>query len=663
MNTSSTTASIDTGTLLWTPSTGQVASTRIADYQRWLELNKGLKFSSYQMLWEWSIQDIDAFWETMWDFFEIQSEGSRAPVTTPQQMPLVEWYPGIRLNYAEHVFRNATSKHPALLVHGEEHPDTEMSWAELERLTGAFASGLRGMGVQCGDRVASYMPNRPEAVAAFLACASIGAIWSNCSPDMGVSVVVDRFRQIEPSVLLAVDSYTYNERAHDRTAVVEELARQLPSVRKIIRVPGPLAREDGPAWRDQIAWADATSNEAPLTFERVSFSHPLWILYSSGTTGLPKAIVHGHGGIVLTHNKILALHHDLRPGDRMLFLGSTGWMVWNLLVGGLLVGATIVLYDGHPSRPDPGALWHFMAANRVTHLGCGAAYLIGCMKDGLRPKDFAQLDNLRAIHSTGSPLPNEAYGWVYDAVKSDLWLASISGGTDIASGFVGGVPSLPVTAGEIQCRELGVAVYAFDDHGNSIVGEVGELVVTRPMPSMPIYFWNDAEYARYRESYFEHFPGVWRHGDWIKFSARGTAIIYGRSDTTINRNGIRIGTAEIYRIVEALPEVRDSMAVDLEYLGRLPMMLLFVVLESGQELDNDLKARITHEIRTKASARHVPDDIYAVDEVPRTLTGKKMELPIRKLLLGSSISKVANTDAMLNPQSLDYFVRLAGALN
>jgi acetoacetyl-CoA synthetase len=431
----------------------------------------------------------------------------------------------------------------------------------------------------------------------------------------------------------------------------------------VIHVPGPAAAERPVGWRDRLPWAEAVAEPAELRFERLPFDHPLWIVYSSGTTGLPKAMVHGHGGIVLTHLKTLALQHDLRPGDRLLFLGGTGWIVWNLQVGALLTGASIVLYDGSPTWPDAQALWRFVDAQGVTLLGCGAAFLVNAMKDGLRPRDFAPMPALRAINATGSPLPVEAFGWVYAAVKPDVWLASISGGTDIASGFVACAPGLPVTAGEIQHAELGVAACACDDAGRPVVGEVGELVITQPMPSMPLRFWNDPGDRRYRESYFETFPGVWRHGDWIRFTPRGTSVIYGRSDSTINRFGIRMGTAEIYRVVEELPEVRDSLVVDLEYLGRPSHLPLFVVLQPGCELDAALKARIVHEIRTKASARHVPDEVMAVAEIPRTLTGKKMEVPVRRLLLGQPRDKVASPDAMLNPASLDFFVALAARLD
>jgi acetoacetyl-CoA synthetase len=651
--------------VLWQPTPAQKELTRLTDYQKWLASKRGLRFDDYAALWQWSVDDVEVFWQTIWDYFEVQADGSQVPVLGNHQMPGADWYPNVRINYAEHIFRNAVANQTALIARAENEPVKEVSWAELRRDTGAMAAKLRSLGIGPGDRVASYLPNRAETVVAFLACASVGAIWSSCSPDMGAAVVLDRFRQIEPKILLATDSYSYNGKTHDRCLVVEELLRELPSVQAVVHVAGPLASSVAGVsgvpinWRNRIDWLDAIGFAAELKFERLPFSHPLWVVYSSGTAGLPKAMVHGHGGIILTHLKTLGLQQDLRPGDRMLFLGGTGWIVWNLQLGALLTGAAIVLYDGNPAWPDKHTLWQFMEEYNVTSFGCGAAFLVNNMKDGIRPSDIAKLSKLRAIFSTGSPLPVEAYRWAYDAIKTDLWLASISGGTDIASGFVACAPTLPVVAGEIQCAELGVAAYAFNDDGQAIVGEVGELVITKPMPSMPLYFWNDADNQRYRESYFETFPNVWRHGDWIRFTKRGTSVIYGRSDSTINRYGIRMGTAEIYRVVEDIAAIRDSLVVDLEYLGRPSFIPVFVVLNPGYVLDAALKSLIAQQIRTKASARHVPDEVYEVTEIPYTRTGKKMEVPVRKLLLGAKRDKVAHPDSMANPASMDFFEKMA----
>ena len=650
------------GQLLWAPTPEQIEASRLHHYQQWLAAARGIPVGDYEDLWRWSTDDMEGFWQSIWDYFGVIGEGQRQPAIASREMPGAQWFPGMSLNYAENLFRNATTQRPAIVARTENSPLAQVSWAALERDTAALAAMLRAWGVGPGDRVAAYLPNRPETVVAFLACASIGAIWSSCAPEMGTSMVLDRLRQIEPKLLLATDSYSYSGKLYDRAPQVAELLAQLPSVQHVVHVPGPMAAQRSVAWRHCTGWADAVREAAAARYERVRFDHPLWIVYSSGTTGLPKAMVHSHGGIVLTHLKTMGLQHDLRPGDRLMFLGSTGWIVWNLQVGALLTGASIVLYDGNPAWPDSDALWRFIDAQGVTHFGCGAAYLINCMKDGLRPSDYASFVTLRSINATGSPLSIDAYHWVYESIKADMWLASISGGTDIASGFVACAPILPVHAGEIQCPELGVAAYAFNEAGQAVVEEVGELVITQPMPSMPVFFWNDLGHKRYRESYFDTYPGVWRHGDWIRFTRRRSCVIYGRSDSTINRFGIRMGTAEIYRVVEELPEVRDSLAVDLEYLGRPSFMPLFVVLQDGITLDAALADRICARIRTKASARHVPDEIVQVQEVPRTLTGKKLEVPLRKLLLGAPPEKVASPDAMQNPGSLEFFVDYARKL-
>jgi acetoacetyl-CoA synthetase len=648
------------GTVLWTPSSARAEGSELARYMRWLAERKGVRCSDYAGLHRWSVERLEDFWASLWEFFALRSSAPYTRVLDARRMPGARWFEGARLNYAEHAFRHATGRHPAIVARSEARPAREVTWAELEREVASIAASLRAIGVRPGDRVASYMPNVPETIAAFLATASIGAVWSSCSPDMGSGAVLDRFRQIEPKVLFAVDGYRYGGKDFDRRAVVAEIVAQLPTLERVVVLPylDPAARLPG-----AVTYSSLLEAPASLAFEQVPFDHPLWIVYSSGTTGVPKAIVHGHGGVVIEHLKTLLLHQDMRPGDRFFWMSSTGWIVWNLLASGLLAGCTLVTFDGNPAWPDAGEIWRVIGATRTRHFGCGAALVAGSMKAGVEPSGLADLAALDAISVTGSPLSVDAFEWLYAKVKRDWWVAPISGGTDIACGFVAGCAILPVTAGEMQAKCLGVAVEAFDEAGRPLVGEVGELVVTEPMPTMPLRFWNDPEDRRYRESYFELYPGKWRHGDWIRFTARGTSVIYGRSDTTINRHGIRMGTAEIYRVVEDLPEVLDSLVVDCEYLGRKSHLALFVVLRPGYALDDALKTRIKARVRTAASARHVPDEVYAIEEVPRTLTGKKMELPVRKLLLGMPMDKVASADAMANPASLAFFSALARTLN
>ncbi len=655
-------AEIAEGTVLWTPPRERAEASEIARYMRWLADTRGLRFDDYPALHRWSVENLEDFWATMWDYLGVRASVPYVRVLDGRKMPGAKWFEGARLNYAEHAFLHASPDRPAIVARSEARGASELSWADLQRQVAAVAAGLRALGVRPGDRVASYLPNIPETVVAFLATTSLGAVWSSCSPDMGTGAVVDRFRQIEPKVLFAVDGYRYGGKPYDRRAVVAEIVTALPSLERVVLLPylDPAARLEGVP--RVLPWSDLAAREGELRFEQVPFDHPLWIVYSSGTTGVPKAIVHGHGSIVIEHLKTLRLHKDMKPGDRFFWVSSTGWIVWTLLVSGLLGGCTTVMFDGNPGYPDAGAIWRLIGETKAEHFGCGAALIGAAMKAGVQPGRLADLSRLRVISTTGSPLTIDAYEWVYAHVKRDLWLASISGGTDIACGFVSGCALLPVTAGEIQCRCLGVAVEAFDDAGRALTGEVGELVVTEPMPTMPLYFWNDPGGRRYHESYFELYPGKWRHGDWIRFTERGTSVIYGRSDTTINRFGIRMGTAEIYRVVEECPEVLDSLVVDLEYLGRKSFLPLFVVLRPGFVLDDALRARIKERIRTVASARHVPDEIYEIAEVPRTLTGKKMELPVRKLLLGAAVEKVASPGAMANPQSLGFFVELAQRL-
>lgn len=576
-------------------------------------------------------------------------------------MPGAQWFPGAKLNYAEHVFRNATVDRPALLFRSERHPLVEVSWDELRYKVGAVAHALRKMGVQRGDRVVAYMPNMPETLIAFLAAASMGAIWSSCSPDFGTNSVIDRFKQIEPKVLFAVDGYQYGGKQFDRRPIVAELQQSLPSLEKTVLVPYllPDAPLEESKLTNAVTWQDMLLEPAEIAFEQVPFDHPLWVLYSSGTTGLPKAIVQGQGGILLEHLKNLGLDMNLKPDDKFFWFTTTGWMMWNLLMGGLLIGSTVLMYDGSPAYPDMGALWKFAEDTGMTFFGTSAGYIASCMKAEIEPGKTYDLSHLRGLGSTGSPLPPEGFQWIYEHVKRDIWLASVSGGTDVCSAFVTGSILLPVNAGELQCRSLGAKVEAYNEQGQPLIDEVGELVITEPMPSMPIYFWNDPEGKRYQESYFEMFPGIWRHGDWITITSRGSAIIYGRSDSTINRQGIRMGSSEIYRVVEGIPEVMDSLIIGVELPGGRYYMPLFVVLREGVTLDDALKTKIKQKLRTTISPHHVPDEILAIPSVPRTLSGKKLEVPVKKLFMGVPVEKAASADAMSNPQAIDYFVEYA----
>jgi len=647
------------GTLLWQPSAAQQEDTNLRRYMRWLHDTHNWQFRDYHALWQWSVNDIASFWASLWDYFQIKSSTPPSTVLLDRTMPGARWFPDATINYAEHVFRNAAADRPAIIFRSETEPLVEIGWSELKQQVASVAAALRGMGVVRGDRVVAYLPNIPQAVVAFLACASLGAVWSSCSPDFGSSSVMDRFQQIEPKVLIAVDGYRYGGKAWERRAAVAELQQALPTLEHTILIPylDPNATTD--ALQQVVLWPDLLQQPAELVFEHVPFDHPLWILYSSGTTGLPKPIVQGQGGILLEHLKALTFHSDIQPGDRFFWFTTTGWMMWNYLVGGLLVGATILLYDGSPGFPDLNVLWQFAEETKMTLFGTSAPYLVSCMKADIAPGQTYDLGALRALGSTGSPLPPEGFAWVYEQVKADLWLQSISGGTDLCTAFVGGCPLLPVHAGELQCRALGAHVQAFAETGQPIIDEVGELVITQPMPSMPVFFWNDPDGTRYHDSYFDMFPGVWRHGDWIKITKRGSAIIYGRSDSTINRQGVRMGTSEFYRVVEALPAIRDSLVIDLEGLGRESYMALFVVLHDGVELDDALRATIKQTIRTTLSPRHIPDDIVSITDVPRTINGKKLEVPVKKILLGTPLAQAANPGSMANPQSLHVFVELA----
>jgi len=649
------------GELLWEPSAELVERSRLREFMRWLERERGLGFDGYPQLWEWSVDDLEGFWSAIWEFFDVQADGDPQPALASAAMPGARWFPDTSLNYAEHVFAGKDGDAVAILHASELRELGELTWGELRRQVAATAAGLRGLGVERADRVVAYMPNIPEAIVAFLATASIGAVWSSCSPDFGPASVVDRFAQIEPKVLFAVDGYRYGGKDFDRRDVVAQLQEAMPTLERTVVLPYLDGDPDISTLRDAIHWEDlrAAGGEAPLEFDRVPFDHPLWVLYSSGTTGLPKAIVQGQGGILLEHLKKLNLHVDAHPGDRLFWFTTTGWMMWNFLVSGLLTEAAIVLYDGNPGHPDMTTLWDLAERAGVTMFGTSAAYIGACMKAGVEPSSGRDLSALKAVGSTGSPLSPEGFDWIYEHVGEDTWLFSTSGGTDLCTAFVGGVATLPVYRGELQARALGAAVEAWDEDGEPVVEEVGELVVTEPMPSMPIYFWGDEDGSRYRESYFEMFPGVWRHGDWLELTRRGTAIIYGRSDSTINRGGIRMGTAEIYRAVLGIEEIVDALVVDLPRPGTDGWMPLFVVMREGAELDGELPREIARRVREQCSPRHVPDEVFEIAEVPRTLSGKVLEVPVKKILMGTPVEKAASRDSLANPRSLDYFVEMA----
>lgn len=650
------------GDLLWEPGDEVRENARITGYLRWLERRRGLRFETYDQVWRWSVTDIDAFWDSIWDHFDVLGDRGAGPVREGETMPGVRWFPGATLNHARNALRHATgdrAHRPALVFRNESGTDRVLTWAELEREVAGAAAGLRALGVRRGDRVAAYVPAIPEAVVTFLAAASIGAVWSSCSPDFGAPSVIDRFTQIEPKVLLAVDGYAYNGRLYERLDVVAKIEAALPSVEATVLVPYLDPSASAAGLRAGMTWdtllEELGRDAAAVAYEEVGFDHPLWVVYSSGTTGLPKPIVHGHGGVVLEHLKVQALHMDLGPDDVFFWFTTTGWMMWNYLVGGLLVGATIVCYDGSAGHPDMGVLWRLAADSGMTYFGTSAPYVVACMKAGVRPGADYDLGALRAIGSTGSPLPPEGFRWTYDEVKPDLLLGSFSGGTDVATGFVGPVPLLPVRAGVIQARCLGADVHAFDPDGRPVIDEVGELVLAQPMPSMPIYFWNDHDGSRYRDSYFDVFPGVWRHGDWIKIRPDGGCVIYGRSDSTLNRGGVRMGTSEFYRVVEKFPEIADSLVVDTGQLGQEGRLICFVAPAEGHRIDDDLAARLRAALRSELSPRHVPDEIREVPGIPRTLSGKKLEVPVRKILLGTPVDKAANPDALANPEVLKYF--------
>lgn len=646
------------GKLLWEPSQQLKEESNLKHFMNWLDTNRGLTFDSYHDLWKWSVTHIEGFWSALWDYFDIQASTPYEKVLSERKMPGAKWFTGATLNYAEHIFRNERPSETAVIYESEIRKQSSLTWGELKENTAKIAAYLKSKGVKKGDRVVAYASNIHETLTAFLACASIGAIWSSCSPEFGIMSVIDRFKQIEPKVLFAVDGYRYGGKDFNRIDLVKKIQDELPSLKETIIIPYLQENPDVKQLKNVVFWNEIVdkNEQVTLTFEPVPFDHPLWILYSSGTTGKPKAIVQSQGGILLEHLKLGALQVDLKKEDRFFWYTTTGWMMWNVVVSGLLAGSTILLYDGNPAYPNQDTLWKFAESTKMTVFGTSASFITACMKAGIKPKENADLSHLKSIGSTGSPLPVSGFEWVYENVKEDVWLFSTSGGTDLCTAFVGGTSLLPVHAGELQAPALGAAVKAFNDQGEPVIEEIGELVITEPMPSMPIYFWNDHNNERYVSSYFDVYPGIWRHGDFIKVTSKGSCIIYGRSDATINRGGIRMGTSEIYNALESIPEVSDSLVVDIPITSEKSYMPLFAVLKEGEELTNDLKTRINKAIRENCSPRHVPNDIFQVKELPKTLNGKKIEVPIKKILMGNPVEEAVNMGSLLNPDSLEYFV-------
>jgi acetoacetyl-CoA synthetase len=646
--------------VLWQPSAEARSATRLGQFMDFCEARTGRTFDDYEALWRWSTDaGLEEFWAAVWDFFDVQSGERYARVVDTRAMPGARWFDGARLNYAEHALRAASGRgeEVALVGVSQTRGRLELTWAQLVEQVGRARRGLQRLGVVRGDRVAAYLPNIPETIIAFLAASSLGATWTSCAPEFGVQAVLDRFTQVEPKVLLAVEGYRYGRHTVARVDELAAIRAGLPSLQATVVVPYP----DSSALGDAVQWDELVGVPGELEFAAVAPDHPLYVLYSSGTTGLPKPIVHGHGGILLEHLKVLGLHADMRPSDRFLWFTTTGWMMWNYLVSGLLHGARLVLFDGDPNHAGPDTLWRLAADEGVTWFGVGSPFITACRRAGIAPGDELDLTALRAIGATGAPLPPDGFRWVYESVAPHVMLSPISGGTDVCSAFVGGNPLTPVWEGEIPTRYLGCAVAAFDADGRSVVGEQGELVVTQPMPSMPVGFWGDTDGSRYRAAYFDYFPGVWRHGDWVTFTERGSCLITGRSDATLNRGGVRVGTAEIYRVAEAIEGVVDSLVVHLEAADAADpgTLVLFVVLAGGEQLDDAVTGRIREAIRRDLSPRHVPDEVVQVTAIPTTLSGKKLELPVKKILLGADAEQVASRGALKDPAALDEVVDAA----
>lgn len=651
---------VEEGTLLWEPTNERINQSNLQKYMDWLKTEKDLNFTDYSSLWTWSVDEVEAFWESLWEYFNIIYEKPYKTVLTERKMPGAKWFKEATINYTEHIFRQANDQ-PAIIYAAERRQTTEIPWEKLYQDTAAFQKTLKSLGVQKGDRVVGYVANIYETVVAFLATASLGAIWSSASPDFGTESVIDRFTQIEPKVMITVDGYTYGGREFDRLDVAKSIQDELPTLEATIVIPFLHDDPDINQLKRPIMFADAihTSEKLTLEYEYVNFNDPLWVLFSSGTTGRPKPIVQSQGGILLEHLKAITFHVDLKQGERFFWYTTTGWMMWNFIVGGLLSGATIILYDGSPGYPNRERLWQLAEETKMTIFGTSASYIIDSMNHHVNPGEKYDLTHLSSVSSTGSPLPPEGFVWCYKNIKKDLWIASISGGTDVCTAFILGAPTLPVYAGELQCRGLGAKVESYTYEGEPIIDDVGELVLTEPLPSMPIYFWNDHDGSRLHESYFDMFPNIWRHGDYLKITERETCVIYGRSDATINRGGIRIGTSEIYRAVDHVDVVTDSLIVDIPTGNGDSIVPLFVTMKEGATLTDDIKREITQQIRNYCSPRHAPTDIYKVDDLPKTLNGKKLEIPIKRILMGEQVEDVVNVDSLANAEALDYFINFA----